>query len=193
MSNNHSFKIDNSFPGFVYLYIASWKGSADASSNNAGVNPNLSAMITKHLGASSASLFASDFINYQAGYILCVNTQSYLDKFFNSISDNNAAFLGISSSLKFTAVKMPEEFVNNKSKLSSPYSYGEKIKVNFASEKVSESDKVQSQRNDAVPHSTSISTSKIFTSKILVYRDSNMKGRSRSGGGTTSAGVGVWS
>jgi hypothetical protein len=172
-------------PSFVYLYVASWNQDQLATSNNIEINKNLKSLVEKQLGTGTASLFSSNFVNYKEGYLLCVNTASILNKFFSGTEATNVAFKSISDSLRFTAVKMPAEFIGaSKSNLSSTYQYGEKLKVGFLSEVVPSSDKVQSQRNDTVTSNTS---------QILVYRDMNMRGRSKSGGGGTSSGVGVWS
>ena len=187
MSATSSLKTSSLTTSFIYLYIASWAGTLDtsATSNNIEINKDLKSLIERQLGTGTASLFSSNFINYKEGYLLCVNTSSILNKFFSGTGTSSVAFQGISGSLRFTAVKMPAEFVGaSKSNLSSTYQYGEKLKVGFSLEVVPITDKVQSQRNDAATSNTS---------QILVYRDMNMRGRSKSGGGTTSAGVGVWS
>ena len=185
MSTTSSLNTSSLTTSFVYLYIASWNQDQLATSNNTEINKNLKSLIEQQLGTGTASLFSSNFINYKEGYLLCVNTSSILNKFFSSAGTTDVAFQGISGSLRFTAVKMPAEFIGaSKSNLSSTYQYGEKLKVGFSLEVVPSSDKVQSQRNDATTSNTR---------QILVYRDMNMRGRSKSGGGTTSAGVGVWS
>jgi hypothetical protein len=185
MSTTSSLNISRLTPSFIYLYIASWNQDQLATSNNTEINKSLKSLIEQQLGTGTASLFSSSFINYKEGYLLCVNTSSILNKFFSGTATSDVAFQGISGSLKFTAVKMPDEFIGaSKSNLSSTYQYGDKLKVGFSLEVVPISDKVQKQRNDTVTSNTS---------QILVYRDMNMRGRSKSGGGTASAGVGVWS
>ena len=67
---------------------------------------------------------------------------------------------------------MPEEFKGMRTNLSSRYAYGERLRVLASFEK---------------KEATSIT-------KTLVYRDSNIKGRSKSGTASNAGvGVGVWS
>jgi uncharacterized Fe-S cluster-containing radical SAM superfamily enzyme len=89
----------------------------------------------------------------------------------------------VSNALKFTLVLMPEEFINSKpSQLSSPYANGEKIRVIGSFESVKETTTVNGTTQ------TTLSKNKIY-----IYRDSNLKGRSKGGQSGSGTGVGVWS
>lgn len=69
------------------------------------------------------SNFLGNFVNYNLGQILCVNTSTALNQLTNT------------SGLKFTVVSMPEEFINKVSSIKSGYFYGEALTVSIIIEK----------------------------------------------------------
>jgi hypothetical protein len=158
----------------VDLYVANFNGATQNTSFGFSQVPsvdyqyliNKAKIQINKIIQDGYSKFLNDFINYQDGLILCVNTTNLLSK--SEYKTSNA----FSDSLRFTVVKMPGEFVNvNKSKLSSPYQYGERLRVSASFEKKSDT-----------------------RQKDLIYRDTNIKGRSKTGSDSTGGvGVGVWS
>jgi len=155
----------------IDLYIANYSGATSGTSFGFNqIDASRSYLLSKaqnQLG-SVYSDFAADFVNYDKGIILCVNTSNLLNK--TEYTTSNA----FSDSLRFTVVKMPGDFSKiDKSKLSSPYEYGERLRISASFEKSSSQD---------------------TRKKSLVYRDTNIKGRSRAGQQSTGGvGIGVWS
>ena len=163
---------------FLDLYIFNYKGDQTDFGFNSlkDTDPVLRQKIAKFV-PTAATVFASNFINYAEGKILCVNTQTLMNK--DVFKSSNS----VSNTLKFTMVFMPAEFINSKpSQLTSPYVYGEKIRVIGSFESVVQTDSINGQ-----------SQSTISRNKVYVYRDSNMKARSKSGQSQSGTGVGVWS
>ena len=153
----------------VDLYVANFAGASDISFGLKNITADYSYLLTKvtnQITKTNYDYFKDDFVNYDQGLILCVNTYQLLNKDFYKK-------LGlICDALRFSVVKMPEEFKGMRTNLSSRYAYGERLRVLASFEK-----------KDA----TSIT-------KTLVYRDSNIKGRSKSGTASNAGvGVGVWS
>lgn len=184
----------------VFLYIASWNG---AKAGLSGIkNAKLSAAVVRHLGQETASLFQNDFINYTEGVILCMNQASELNKFFgttvptppNQAQGNVGVFASISDFLRFTCVRMPEEFINQKNNLSSQYKYGEKLRVVASLENINTS---PGSKVIQVPNGASSAPSIVPKTRrqVIIYRDSNMRGRGVKGqsSGGTGASIGVWS
>jgi hypothetical protein len=162
---------------FLDLYIFNYDGTTPYGFDSL---PTTNLMLRQKIAKfvpTAATVFASDFINYTEGKILCVNTQTLMNKkvfeTYNSVSN----------ALKFTLVLMPEEFINSKpSQLSSPYANGEKIRVIGSFESIKETTTVNGTTQ------TTLSKNKIY-----IYRDSNLKGRSKGGQSGSGTGVGVWS
>jgi hypothetical protein len=184
----------------VFLYVASWNGSKKGLG---GVNnPLLSAAVVRHLGQETANLFNNDFINYDQGVILCMNQASELNKFFstttpnapNQSQGNVGVFVSISDFLRFTCVRMPEEFIKQKNNLTSQYKYGEKLRVVASLENI---DTSPGSKVIQAPNGASSAPSVVPRTKrqVIIYRDSNMKGRGVKGqsSGGTGASIGVWS
>jgi hypothetical protein len=163
---------------FLDLYIFNYNGDQTAFGFNSlpATNLMLRQKIAKFV-PTAATVFASDFINYTEGKILCVNTQTLMNK------DVFKTFNSVSNTLKFTLVLMPEEFINSKpNQLSSPYVYGERIRVIGSFEPVKETTTVAGKTQ------TTLSRNKTY-----FYRDSNIKARSKGGQSQSGTGVGVWS
>jgi len=184
----------------VFLYVASWNG---AKKGLDGVNNALlSAAVLRHLGQQTASLFKDDFINYNEGVILCMNQASELNKFFDTTTPNPpnqgqgnvGIFVSISNFLRFTCVRMPEEFIKQKSNLTSQYKHGEKLRVAASLENI---DKSPGSKVIQVPNGVSAAPSIVPKTKrqVIIYRDTNMRGRGVKGqsSGGTGASIGVWS
>jgi hypothetical protein len=153
----------------IDLYIANFSGASTISfglSKISAVYSYLTDKIRNQIGPINYGSFQDDFINYDKGLILCVNTYQLLSKDFYKQSGP------ICDALKFTVIKMPEEFKSISTNLSSRYAYGERLRVLASFEKTLENS----------------------ITKTLVYRDSNIKGRSKSGTASNAGvGVGVWS
>jgi hypothetical protein len=174
------------------LWIASWNGSTG--SDGLKINASLSQMVTSQIKPDLATLFNDSFINYQYGIILCTNQPEDLNKFFTGSTSNSSTVAGANYSLKdnlrFTSVAMPAEFINKKSQLSSPYSLGERLRVVGSLE-------VQPS-NATLPASIKSSQQPVVRGtqrQVIIFRDTNIKGRSvkGSGGGGGGSSVGVWS
>lgn len=167
----------------ISLYILSWDGTGAANSKGlSDVKSNsLKEAIGKQLGVDVPTYFEKSFVNYVLGYILCVNSPAFLNKFFNEEGKapvepppNPAGTpKRLADSIRFTAVKMPKEFIGKGSSLSSKYALGEKLAVRAAIETTKDEKNAKNKRE-------------------MTYRDTNSKGRSRlsSKGGAAAA---VWS
>lgn len=157
----------------IDLYIANFQGATNAGSAGSSFGLKSIPEAYKYLIdkikqqiPTDHSKFNDDFINYKEGIILCVNTSALLNK--QQYQNSNS----FSNSLKFTVVKIPGDFIGvNKSQLSSAYAYGERLRVSASFEK-------DPKGNQNI--------------KTLTYRDTNIKGRSRTGG-QSIGGIGVWS
>lgn len=184
-------------PSDAYLFVATWNGSNSSIATGLKVNEELKQMVISHIGAQALSLFEGDFLNYNAGYILCQNIPDNLNMAFTSRSTttkNN--FL---RTLRFTLVRMPSTFKSQKGNLSTNYEYGERLRVSVSVESINGNDAANGRQ---VPTINGIAVAlrqgpirgKASAGvNFLVYRDANMAGRtlkSQSGGG---GGVGVWS
>ena len=162
----------------VNLHIASWDGSSSGSNLSITEQTTkvkaLRAAVIAQLGDVQAEFDAS-FINYKTGHILCTNTPALLIKFFINSSDEaiQAQNVKLRSAIRFTLVRMPSEFLNRNSGLSSQYEIGEKLSVRAALE---------------VPFYSR------GNQQEMLYKDLNIKGRSVTGGAKSGGGgVGVWS
>lgn len=184
----------------VFLYIASWNGAKKGL--NGINNALLSATVVRHLDQETANLFKDDFINYDQGVILCMNQASELNKFFgtttpnppNQAQGNVGVFTSISNFLRFTCIRMPEEFIKQKNNLTSQYKYGEKLRVVASLENI---DTAPGSKVIQVPNGVSAAPSVVPKTKrqVIIYRDSNMRGRGVKGqsSGGTGTSIGVWS
>ena len=162
---------------FLDLYIFNYDGTTPFGFDSLPADRLMLRQKIAKFVPTAATVFASSFINYTEGKILCVNTSTLMDKLV--FKDYNT----VSNALKFTLVLMPEEFINSKpSQLSSPYLNGEKIRVIGSFEPVRET------KTTASKTETTLSKNKIY-----IYRDSNLKGRSKGGQSESGTGVGVWS
>ena len=158
---------------FLDLYIFNYNGTTPFGFDSLPADRLMLRQKIAKFVPTAATVFASSFINYTEGKILCVNTSTLMDKLV--FKDYNT----VSNALKFTLVLMPEEFINSKpSQLSSPYLNGEKIRVIGSFEPVTTAGKTE----------TTLSKNKIY-----IYRDSNLKARSKGGQSESGTGVGVWS
>ena len=101
--------------------------------------------------------------------------------------------------LRFTLVRMPSTFKSQKGNLSSDYEYGERLRVSVSVESVNGNDAANGRQVPTINGKAVALRQGPIRGKpsagvnFLVYRDSNMAGRtlkSQSGGG---GGVGVWS
>lgn len=174
----------------IHLYILSWDGTGAANSKGLSdvKSDSLKEAIGKQLGVDVPTYFEKSFVNYVLGYILCVNSPAFLNKFFNEkgkapveppppdpAGTPNPAGTPkrLADSIRFTAVKMPKEFIGKGSSLSSKYALGEKLAVRAAIETTKDEQNGKKKRE-------------------MTYRDTNSKGRSRlaSKGGAAAA---VWS
>ena len=184
-------------PSDAYLFVATWNGSNSSIATGLKVNEELKQMVISHIGAQALSLFEGDFLNYNAGYILCQNIPDNLNMAFTSRSTttkNN--FL---RTLRFTLVRMPSTFKSQKGNLSTNYEYGERLKVSVSVESVKDNDAANGRQVPTI-NGTAVALRRGPVRgkadagvNFLVYRDANMAGRtlkSQSGGG---GGVGVWS
>ena len=184
-------------PSDAYLFVATWNGSNSSIATGLKVNEELKQMVISHIGAQALSLFEGDFLNYNAGYILCQNIPDNLNMAFTSQSTttkNN--FL---RTLRFTLVRMPSTFKSQKGNLSSDYEYGERLRVSVSVESINDNDAANGRQVPTI-NGTAVALRKgpirgkaNAGVNFLVYRDANMAGRtlkSQSGGG---GGVGVWS
>ena len=184
----------------VPLYVASWDGAEKTNKN--GItdckSEEFKAAVIEQLGKDEADYFNKSFVNYSSGFILCVNTPLLLSKFYKSevtVSTGvdpqtgqptgTAQAPGIAPKkynsrklVRFCKVVMPSEFKDQEKSLSSNYKSGEKLSVRASYE--------------MVKFSSVNKMNKKKTIQKVVYRDSNVSGRSRlrtsSGGG-----AGVWS
>lgn len=182
------------------LYIGDFNGNKNIKvgfkyliSQNYG---HLTQRALSQLGESGYKLFLENFINYRDGYILCVNTPFYLNNFKSSSS----AF-SITGSLIFTAVKMPEQFLDQEGQLSSNYEYGEKITVLFKYENsknvnTNSSSGLIGKNPTPLPSNYISNIPSSASRQILMARDMNTKGRSlktQSVAGGGGIGIGIWS
>jgi len=160
--------------------------------------------------------FLDNFINKQAGVILCVNTPVLMSKFFspepkinipqpdNRTDDQKTADAKqyvadkkkwdeseeLNQYVRFTKVFMPEEFKNN-SKLTSQYVFGEKLLV-AASFEVDRVKAAKARADIQAGNTTSPSAiNKGNKTLVLYYTDTNSKGRSSKGKG--GGGAATWS
>lgn len=162
---------------FLDLYIFNYNGDQTPFGFNSLLPSSILRQKIVKFVPAAATTFATNFINYAEGKILCVNTPALMNK------DVFKTYNSVSNTLKFTLVLMPSEFINvQPNELSSPYLYGEKIRVAGAFESLVESSTLNGQ-----------TTSIISRKKFYTYRDSNIKGRSKSGQSQSGTGVGVWS
>ena len=179
------------------VWIADWNGS------NKGLgsvkNEYLSAAVIRQLGLATANLFLDNFINYKAGVILGMNQAGVLNKFFERRTGKTAAgiFVGIASSIVFKCVRMPGEFKDQKTILSSPYAYGEKLILGVTFEDPNSLVGNQTPEiPNQIPNGAAASVSNVTGGRrmITVYRDLNIKGRCLKGSGaSTGNSIGVWS
>lgn len=175
------------------VWIADWNGTNKGlSSIN---NPYLISAVKKQLGTPTANLFLDDFINYREGVILCMNQAGILNKFFTigTPAGNTGIYRGISDSVVFKCVRMPGEFKNNKTSLSSAYAYGEKLVLGVSFE---DPDTIIGNQTPQIPINATAYQGNVrgATRMIAIYRDLNIKGRSVKGSGTsTGSSIGVWS
>ena len=198
----------------VNLYIASWNGKdLEPGTNRAtGASAELSEAVDDMLGKDSSKKFKDSFINYKDGIILCTNTPTILDKFFKSqtaISDTATAaekaaatakdaaaaapsLNATKSYVRFTIVKMPEEFKNREASLSSDYKVGEKlaVRVSVELESVNSNGTTSTATSSS---STATSSSSGLKKQVTTYRDSNAKGRSVLKSGNQASSAAVWS
>lgn len=180
-----------------FFWIASWNGNNNISGFTAVNNNSFKSYVSNQLGSNTASLFNDNFVNYKEGLILCVNQGGVLDKFFSTSSGTpvvgpsaSGAYVSLKNNLRFICVRMPEQFKDKKAQLTSAYEIGEKLRIIGAYE--------GQTKNIQIPaNATSIAQSIVPNTnrQVIIYRDSNMKGRglksSASGGGGSS--IGVWS
>lgn len=162
---------------FLDLYIFNYNGDQTGFGFNS--LPASGALRRKIINSvpTAATVFASDFINYAEGKMLCVNTPALMNK------DVFQTFNSVSNTLKFTLVLMPAEFINSQpNQLSSPYVYGERIRAGGSFESLLETSSINGKTQSVIPRN-----------KVYVYRDSNIKGRSKGGQSQSGTGVGVWS
>jgi hypothetical protein len=163
---------------YIDIWIFNWDGKQTGFGfDSLPANHFLRTLILQQVPGANTT-FKSNFINYSRGELLCVNTEALMNKsYFTSPSS--------SQGLRFTAVKMPAEFVGlQPAQLSSPYSYGERIRT------------MGSFETPPLVTSVNQAPSQSFgRSKVLVYRDANIKGRSKGSSGSVvaGAGIGVWS
>ena len=188
----------NLSPSDAYLFVATWNGSNSSIATGLKVNAELKQMVVSHIGAQAISLFNGDFLNYNAGYILCQNIPDDLNKAFTSQKINVKE--NFKKTLRFTLVRMPSTFKSQKGNLSSDYEYGERLRVSVSVESVNGNDAANGRQVPTINGKAVALRQGPIRGKpsagvnFLVYRDSNMAGRtlkSQSGGG--GGGVGVWS
>ena len=169
----------------INLYVANWDGaSSDVRGLSSIGNARLTSAVQNQLGTEARGLYDSNFINYNSGYILCVNTPTLLNKFF---ADSNAADASVSNSVRFTSVLMPNHFIGKINQLSKNYVYGEKLRIFVGFE-------LQGDSIRQAPYGSAFKA-KITPSsgqQILVYRDENVAGRCLKSQGS-GGGIGVWS
>lgn len=178
------------------VWICDWNGGTKGL--GAIKNADLSAAVIRQLGAPTYNLFLNDFINYKEGLILCMNQAGVLNKFFSipTQSGGNVGagiYRGIADSLVFKCVRMPFEFKDQKTNLSSPYGYGEKLLLTVSFEN---SATLNGNKTTQLPDKATIYPSILpgGNKLVAIYRDANIRGRSVKGGGTTTgSGIGVWS
>ncbi len=164
--NLKSSKIQNPiFP----LYIASWDGVLGSSKKSIKETESFTFLeaIQSQLTNEEALNFERNFINYEKGCILCVNTPMLLNKFFATAKVEEPIYLKRADSIRFAKVTMPQEFQRRMTSLSSKYELGEKLDIR-------------------------ISFEKLQNLNVTLYRDTNTRGRSVSKSGN-GGGVGVWS
>lgn len=162
-----------------FVWIASYAGETSASGLISNKNPALSQFVLNQAGPTVKALFDKDFINYDDGYILCVNTNAYLDKFFGTGGyDSN-----ITNSLTFTCVRMPSQFVRKKGQLTQDYAYGEMLLIKSM-------DVSKANTNFKFQAPNGVTTSKKMS---YIFMDMNFAGRSVKTKSTGGGGLGVWS
>jgi len=175
------------------FWVSNWNGNNGLSGFTSVNNTNFKNYVINQLGGTTVTLFNDNFVNYKEGLILCVNQSGVLDKFFTTSSGASAAgaYLDLKNNLRFICVRMPEQFKDKKSQLTSAYELGEKLRVIGSYE--NQTTNIQRPAN-----ATSIAQSVVPNTnrQVIIYRDSNIKGRglksSASGGGGGSS-IGVWS
>lgn len=175
---SRTLKRSESKVSFLDLYIFNYNGDQETpfGFNSLPSSSLLRSRISAQV-PTAASIFATNFINYPEGKILCVNTPYLMNKdVFKSVNS-------VSNNLKFTLIQMPAEFINvQPSQLTTPYRYGERIRVAAAFESIINSTSINGQTQTVIPRN-----------KTLIYRDSNVRGRSKIGESKGGAGIGVWS
>jgi len=151
----------------ISLHIADWNGSsaANGSIGWGSISGGNSAALKSKMSAD----LGSNYSKFQFDFVNYTDTSILCvntDKILSSIP------AGQVNSLKFTLVRMPLEFSEGKEKISSFYEYGERLSVIVGRERTVNS-----------------------RTETIVYRDANVKGRSKKFGSTTTAGggIGVWS
>ena len=151
----------------ISLHIADWNGSsaANGSIGWGSISGGNSAALKSKMSAD----LGSNYSKFQFDFVNYADTSILCvntDKILSSIPTGQV------NSLKFTLVRMPLEFSEGKEKISSFYEYGERLSVIVGRERTVNS-----------------------STETIVYRDANVKGRSKKFGSTTTAGggIGVWS
>lgn len=151
----------------ISLHIVDWNNSR-AANGSIGLGSMVGGNTTALQNKIRADL-GNDYSKFQLDFVNYTETSILCvntDKILSSIP------AGQVSALKFTLVRMPAEFSEGKEKISSFYEYGERLSVIVGRERTSNS-----------------------RTETIVYRDANVKGRSKKFGSTTTAGggIGVWS
>lgn len=151
----------------ISLHIVDWNNSR-ATNGSIGLGSMVGGNTTALQNKIRADL-GNDYSKFQLDFVNYTETSILCvntDKILSSIP------AGQVGALKFTLVRMPAEFSEGKEKISSFYEYGERLSVIVGRERTSNS-----------------------RTETIVYRDANVKGRSKKFGSTTTAGggIGVWS
>ncbi len=150
----------------ISLHIVDWNNSR-ATSGSIGLGSMLGGNATALQDKIRADL-GNDYGKFKFDFVNYADTSILCvntDKFLRSIP------VGRVGALKFTLVRMPAEFNEGKEKISSFYEYGERLSVVVGRERTLNS-----------------------RTETIVYRDANVKGRSKKFGSTTTGGgIGVWS
>lgn len=186
-------KLDRTNP---VMWICDWNGGTKGLGSIK--NPYLNAAVIKQLGSPTYNLFLNDFINYKEGLILCMNQPGVLNKFFSAPTQSSGnvgvgIYRGIADSIVFRCVRMPFEFKDQKTNLSSAYGYGEKLLLTVSFENIDtlNGNKTNQLPNNATPYKSVLPGGNKL---VAIYRDANIRGRSIKGsGGATGATIGVWS
>lgn len=151
----------------ISLHIVDWNNSR-ATNGSIGLGSMVGGNTTALQNKIRADL-GNDYSKFQLDFVNYTETSILCvntDKILSSIP------AGQVGALKFTLVRMPAEFSEGKEKISSFYEYGERLSVIVGRERTLNS-----------------------RTETIVYRDANVKGRSKKFGSTTTAGggIGVWS